>query len=291
MSDFGTIYATWTDPSGGLWQLSNTADDIGWFTTKGPSGWGAAPVELITDPLSIGGVSVRLARVGPRRLTWPLFIWGETHLQFVERYRNLVNAFTSTIHLQAPGVLRVQRGDGTSRSIECWYEGGLEGEPAENWSAARPVLTLMCPEPFWASDELQSVTRSFAVGVPYLAPFPTITNSDALGDSIIQNPGDIDAWPDFTFTGPMTQMIATNNRSGDSFTVNYTLAAGETITITTNPPTVLGPNGENVAGALDFPTAVLWALKPGANAVTFTGNGVTTGSAVTLSFAARYEAA
>lgn len=291
MSDYGTIYATWTDPTGGLWQLSNTSDDLGWFTTKGPGGWGAAPVELITDPLSKGGVSVRTARVPERRLTWPLFIWGETHLQFVERYRNIVNAFAATVQLQAPGTLRVARQDGTARSIDCWYEDGLTGEPAENWSAARPVLTLLCPEPYWRDDELLSVTRSFSVGVPFLAPYPTISNSDALGASVIQNPGDVEAWPNFTFTGPMTQMIATNNRTGDSFTVNYTLTAGQQLTITTGPPTATGPNGENVIGALDFPTAVLWSLLPGANDVTFTGNGVDVGTSVTLSFAARYETA
>lgn len=291
VSDFGTIYATWTDPDGDVWQLSNTAEDLGWFTPNGPAGWGAGPVEVITDPLATGGVSVRTVRFSERRLTWPLYVWGDTHDEFVARYRNLLSAFAKTGYLQSPGTLTVQRPDGTSRSIDCFYEDGFQGTTGENWSFAKPVLTLLCPDPFWRADTAISTTRTFSAQVPYLSPYPTVSNSNALGASTLNNPGDVDVWPNFTITGPMTQMQATNATTGDSFTIEYTLTTGQTVTVTTNPPTVTNTSGDNLIGALNFPDAVLWRLVPGDNSLDFSVNGGATGTSVEISFTPKYGAA
>ena len=65
--DVGSLEATWTDPDGNVWQLTNPGDEIGWFTTAGLAGWGATPIEIITDPLARGGEEVRFIRAHPRR--------------------------------------------------------------------------------------------------------------------------------------------------------------------------------------------------------------------------------
>jgi hypothetical protein len=41
--DVGNMYATFTDPDGTMWELSDTSPTLGWFTTFGIAGWGARP--------------------------------------------------------------------------------------------------------------------------------------------------------------------------------------------------------------------------------------------------------
>ncbi|MEU4218119.1 hypothetical protein [Actinoplanes sp. NPDC026623] len=291
--DIGTIDATWTDPDGQVWQLSNTDDELGYFTTDQIAGWGATPIELVTDPLSRGGEEVRFVRAQPRRITWPLHIHGDTHLQFLTRYRNLMRAFTMTTHRRAPGILRVARPDGEDnvREIECWYEDGFRGEPGQNWVYANPVLTLMAPDGYWRATQPLVFRYDYAPGRPFLRPYPSLSTSRVLGDMTIDNPGEVDAWPVLQLTGPASAFTATNPGAGGGFTLTYPLAAGQTVTIATNRPVVRGPAGENLAGALSWPRAVLWPLRSGANPVTLTVAGAGIGTALTVSFRPRFEGA
>ncbi len=287
----GNMLATFTDPDGTVWQLTDTAHESGWFTTFGVGGWGARPYEFTLDPLPRGGDSVRFIRAEPARLTWPLHIWGETHLEFVQRYRALRRAFLMTVHRGQSGTLRVSRPDGTAREIDVFYEEGWGGEPGENWLYANPVLTLLAPDGYWRDVQQTTVYREFAAGSPYLNPYRTVTSSQVLGDTTIVNPGEVPAWPEWTITGPASAIEATNNTTGQTFTITYTLTAGQSITITTLQPTVRGPVGENIASALNWPAAYLWPLLPGSNSVSFDVTGAGAGTTITLSYHARYEGA
>lgn len=285
----GSMYATWTDPDGDEWLLSEPGDESGWFTTSGPAGWGAPPYELVTDPLARGGVNLRFVRAEPARITWPLHIWGSTHVEFVQRYRDLRRAFLLTLRRQAPGVLRVQRPDGTSREIEAFYEDGFGGEAGENWINANPVLTLMCPDPYWRDTDDTVFPFSFGSVTNYFSPFPTVSSSQILGAATVFNPGEVDAWPAWTITGPMTAIVGTNVTTGQAFTLTTTISAGQQITIKTDPPSVIGPSGNNLVGALNFPSAYLWPLREGSNSVNLNVSGAAAGTTVQLAFRARYE--
>jgi hypothetical protein len=99
------------------------------------------------------------------------------------------------------------------------------------------------------------------------------------------------AWPEWTITGPASEIVATNHTYGQSFTLTYDLDAGETLTITTQRPTVRGPAGENLAGSLNWPEAYLWALAPGLNDIEFEVTGANTGTSISLAYHPRYEGA
>lgn len=292
----GTMHATWTDPTGREWVLTGPHEQHGWLTRPQVGGWGAAPVTLVTDPLSRGGVSVRHQRREARRITWPLHVYGDTHLEFLDRYRRLMGAFTSTKY-RGVGVLRVARPDGedNAREIECLYEDGFGGEPGENWVSANPTLTLLCPDGYWRSTTKQFVERTYvaAGGNPYLGPYMTVSSSQVLGESTINNPGDVEAYPSWTLTGPATQLSATNTTTGESFVLTHTLTAGQTATITITPTRAMlrGPGGVNLVGALNWPGAVLWGLVPGVNEVDFQVSGSAAGTRVELSYYPRYETA
>lgn len=285
----GNISATWTAPDGTVYQL--TDPNIGWFTRTEITGWGAITYEVTADANAREGETIRHIRANPGRFTWPLYIWGDNHMQFVQRERQIKRAFMMTMHRAKPGTLRVARPDGTAREIDCYCEAGFEGQPDEMYKFATAALTLYAPDGYWRDATPTIEQRSYAPPASFYSPFLTVSGSNVLGDTVMFNPGDVDAWPTWTITGPSTQFSATNRTTGETFTLTYNLLAGETITITTNRPTVRGPAGQNISTALNWPGATLWGLLPGNNTVSFVATGSGDGSAVELRFNARYEGA
>jgi hypothetical protein len=323
---YGNMSASWVDPDGVEWDLSNDSEESPWFTVNGPAGWGANLIELVTDPLPRGGEQVRFVRAKSRRIQWPLYIGShESHLEFVARYRQLLRAITRTSTKQAPGWLRIKRQDGRYRQIACYYEQGLEGESGENHRFAKPVVTFYCPDGYWSGDRPINAFRQFATttsggggggtGTPttanFFAPFFNVASSKIVsgggsdtggGDTgggtgsgtNINNPGDVAAWPVWTIKGPMTYMIAENRTVGTRFALRYNLLAEQTITITTNRPSVRGPGAANLTGKIDWfdPAGCeLWPLADGDNEIAFRVDGADAGTRVDLNFTPRDETA
>ncbi len=291
MTDVGTITATWIDPTGVEWPLTDTGDDVGWFTTSGPAGWHATSYEIVTDPLPRGGEQVRFIRAKPGTITWPIYVFGDTHLQYVQRHRQIRKAFTTTVHRGLPGTLRVARPDGTARLIEAYYSGGLEGEAGGGWLWSTEAITLWCPDGYWRDADPQTLLAAYQPGDDFLDPFPSVSAGLSLGDITVTNPGDVDAWPAWELTGPMSAITATNVTTGYEFTLTYPLLAGEQITITTDRPMVRGPAGQNLASSLNWPGAYLWWLAPGDNSMILNVSGGTVGTSVALTYYPRYEGA
>lgn len=282
------MFATWTTPDGEEFVLTDT--NLGWFTTPGPAGWGAPQYELVTDPIARGGAHLRFVRAEPARINWPLYVWGDTHDEFVANWRTIRRAFLLSLHRGEPGVLRVSRPSGTgAREIEAFYEEGFSGEAGQNWVSAKPVVSLWCPDGYWRDVEDTSLPFTYGEGTSFFAPYPQVSASQVLGSTTVNNPGEVVAWPRWTVTGPMVALTAINDTTGQSFELTYTLAAGQTITIDTNSPQITGPSGENLVSALNWPAAYLWPLVTGDNEVQFNVSGAEAGTGVELVFRARYE--
>lgn len=292
--------ATWTAPDGTQWVLTHPPN--GWFTVPGPAGLGISAVGMATDANPRGGARVRHQQPGPKLITWPLYVEGANHAELLARWRALALAFAQTQDLTAdgtytPGTLRVARPDGSAREIAAFLQSGFEGEPERGWRDDLVVLTLFCEDPFWRGTVAETVVREFSTGVPFLDPYPTVSSSQVLGESTIVNPGDVIAWPEWTITGPTSLVTATNLTTGEEFVVDPdfdgggSLGVGETVTITTDPPTVRGPAGEIWTGAINWPGAQLWGLRRGVNDVEFTMAGASAGSRIQLSYVPRYKSA
>jgi hypothetical protein len=225
-----------------------------------------------------------------------LYVEGADHAAFVGAWRTLGEAFSETQDLGA-GTLTVTRPDGTVRLIDAYYQDGYdvsEGTPTADVMA----LTLYCPDPYFRDLDLTLITRAETpLGVDFLSPFPMVSSSLTLGTTVVTNPGTVTAWPTWTLTGPATGLVASNVTTGESFELDistYTgspLADGDTVTITTDPPSVVGSTGTNLTGALDWPSAVLWGIPKGDSTVSFTAGGSGTNTAVEASFYARYGTA
>jgi hypothetical protein len=274
---------------------------LGWYTlADGVSGLGAAPYELTVDPHPRGGARLRHAQPQPRTIVWPLRVYGADHLAFTGNWRQLAKAFTRTLR-DGPGVLEIARPDGTSRRIEVYYQDGFEGLGARTTGriADTAVLALWCEDPYWVDPVPVMVHREQGVGVDFLVPYPSVSSSQVLGATTVNNPGDVVVWPTWTITGPASLITFTHAGTGDEFVLNPNdpsighgnLLAGEQVTVRTDPVQVRYQDGSNWVGALNWPDAVLWGLDPGDNPVSFQLDGAGPGSAVDLSFNPRYETA
>lgn len=302
----GTIAATWTDPDGIIYPLTQPWSDTGpgYLTMNGPSAWGSSPIELVTDPYPRGGEVVRFIRAGARRIQWPLYVGGDSHADFVRNYRTIMKGFTKTTYRRAPGILEIKRPDGTARRIQGFYEQGFEGEAGENWLWAKPTIQLFCPDGYFYDPVAVPFTRDAAVVSPgqdngsYYDPFLIIGKSGTFDNSdtvtTITNPGDVDAWPIWTLKGPLNGFTATNTTTGMRFGFDYDIPAGVTVTISTNPPSVRDSNGLNLSRFIDWfnvAGTALWAFVPGPNNVIFALDAPQEGASVSMTFLPRYETA
>ncbi|MFF1709324.1 phage tail protein [Streptomyces sp. NPDC058268] len=299
LPEIGRATATYIDPTGTVWPLTDVESDI--FTlADGVSGLGAAPYELTSDPHPRGGARLRHVQPQPRSIVWPLFVQGTDHTTFLARWRALATAFTRTLR-EGPGILELARPDGTRRRIEVHYQEGFEGQAKQGYYryADSTVLSLWCEDPYWVDPVPMIVHRESGAPSSFFVPYPTVSSSQVLGNTVVTNPGDVTVWPTWTVTGPASLITFTHTGTGESFALNPSasaighgnLLAGEQVTISTDPPRVRYQNGDNWVGGLNWPAATLWGLAPGDNAVSFTLSGSSAGSAVDLSFNPRYETA
>ncbi|MCX5562711.1 phage tail protein [Streptomyces sp. NBC_00038] len=301
--EIGFAVASYTDPTGKVWPLTDEA--AGWFTlADGVSGLGAAPYALTSDAHPRGGARLRYVQPQARAIVWPLYVYGETHDEFVGRWRALATAFTRTLRenpdgTRTPGVLEIARPDGTRRHVRVFYQEGFEGRGTKGSGIVSDAaaLTLWCEDPYWFDPVDVSVHQETGALSSFFTPYPTVSSSQVLGATTVKNPGDVTVWPQWTVTGPASLITFTHEGTGESFTVDPTavghgnLLAGQQVTITTDPPSVRYQDGSNWVGALDWPSAVLWGLAPGDNPVTFQLDGSGPGSAVDLTYNPRYETA
>ncbi|MFI5664589.1 phage tail protein [Streptomyces sp. NPDC051684] len=296
--EVGYATITYIDPTGTRWPMTDLSAD--WYTlAEGVSGLGAAPYVLTSDPHPRGGARLRHVQPQPRTIVWPLLVKGKDHNVFTANWRALARAFTRTLR-DGPGLLEVARPSGSVRRIPVHYQEGWDGRGQTatgiTWDSA--VLTLWCEDPYWIDAVPVTIHRESGVLVDFLDPYPMVSSGQVLGATTVTNPSDVDVWPTWTITGPATRITFTREDTGESFTLDPSdigagLTAGQSVTVSTDPPQVRGPGGDtdNWIGALNWPTAVLWSLPPGDTDVTFQLDGAGPGSAVDLTYYPKYETA
>ena len=299
LPDVGYAVATWYAPDGSVWPLMSY--ELGWFTqSEGVSGLGAATIEITVDDRPRGGGRVRHIQPGTRTIVWPLYVHGADHTEFTARWRAVTSAFTQTSR-RGPGQLEIARPDGSARRVDAYYQAGIDGSGKQGYGITSDffVLSLLCEDPYWRDAEPQRVHREFSAGVDFLAPYPSVSSSQVLGETTLFNPGDVEAWPSWKMTGPASTLTAERLDTGDAFSLDPdapaighgNLTAGEYVTVDTDPPRVRYMDGSNWSGALNWPGAVLWSIPPGETAVAFDLDGAASGSSVDLAFYPRYETA
>lgn len=303
---------TWEGGDGSVWPLGNigvvndgTNQDptiyapvgTAYWAMPGVRGLGLPPRTITADTAARSGTSPRNVYRGPRNITLGFYLEANDHPGLQALRRALAQSLESTDESNL-GTLIIARPDGTTRLIRAMYSDGFDEDDSNPMVQDVVAVTLYCPSPWFLAPEPVTITRSYTSGtVNFFSPFLSIGTSETLGTSTVNNPGGVTAYPDWTITGPAATITATNGRTGDEFVLDVAtfrgsnLLSGETITISTDPPTVTGPDGSNWVGAVNWPGAMLWGLQPGDSDVSFVVTGSGSGTSIAMSFVPRFATA
>lgn len=269
-----TEVITWIDADGVEWVMDHTNDVV---PLVGKRGRFLPPVELTADPVvGLPGTVVRNVRFQDREIALPVGFVGSTHLLMNLSLRDWQYRLNPT---RGPGRLVVERTWMTgmlvttsTRSIPCYYAGGLEGAEGEEDTAGRvlkAVLVFRATEPFW--EELPYEFTGWPL-TGLSSDFTTATPREVV------NIGDVETWITWGITtsslhgltGPIT---ITNATTGKSLVYSANLAVDKYLEISTKPGERTcrsrssgGGAWTNQWGQLD-PASEMWPLIPGPNMI------------------------
>lgn len=287
---------TITDPSGHDWVLDGSA---GIWLGKGKAGFHAPTyAHFFDEPPLLDGAVWRGVRATTRTLTLPIAIVAADRDVLVATRRALIRAISPR---RGQCVISSAYPDGSVRRIKARYLDGMEGTEGGVDGIVRATygLRFIAEDPHMYGDPIASSWSTGAssrteLPIPGADTFFEVVSSPLItGGVTITNPGDVDAYPVWTFSGPFTSIVAANNTTGKSWTVTYTAAGtGNSIVVTTTPgnTSVVDETGTNRWATLTAGYS-LWPLISGDNMVTFTVAGATGSSLATMSYMPRYEAA
>lgn len=288
---------TITDPDGIVWAFDGTN---GYWEANGKKGFEGTTYQHYRDesPM-VSGAFWRGVRATPRELFLPIVIRDPDRNVTLAKRRALVKALSPARGEEC--VISTAQTDGSVRRINARYVDGFEGGekgPGE-WgiTTLKYGLRFIADDPYFYSDEivqnysLAPQTRT-ELPIPGADTFYEVVSSPLLAaGTVINNLGDVDAYPTWEFVGPFTQIVAQNVTLGQTFTITHTATStANTLSLVTEPGEtyLVDENGINrwdklVAGYQ------LWPLTDGENIVNITLSGPTSDSVATLRYRPLYE--
>lgn len=280
-----------TGGDGVFWDLSDTNAAV--FLQPGFTGFDAPPTTPFIDGTpSLAGASWQGSHDDPRAIFVPIYTEGSSRTEAVALRRALIS---SVHHTRGLSTVCVAEPDGFRRYLQCVYTGGAEGaEGTDNAGLTWTIYGLnfiAIDNPYWFGDVISptpwvvSSPRAFFPLAPMLF---TLSASQVLGGTLIENTGDVDAYPVWTLNGPATSLTLTLGSS--VFHTTTALTLGQSLTLDTDPrsQTILDGTGTNRWADVDDTDFDLWALPPGINAVTVAVGGGGTGTQLSVSYQPRY---
>lgn len=259
-----------------------------YFLTSGFRGVGIPPTDVRISNSAGDGGTWRSTRRGVRDLDLPITVVGTDRADVESKLRRLASALSD--RYGTPKLVG-EYSDGSSYEIEIHYTGGAETQFGSDAGAtyARWAITLQAPDPFWTSRNAVNFSVSASTGTKGLLPELDrllVQSSQVLGQFVIENAGDVDAFPVWTFAGPSTNVAITLNDVG--FTYTETLIAGNTITIDTKTARVTNSAGTNKYAYLGT-APKLFSFPPGQSTISITMTGADANSRVSGYYLPRRE--
>ncbi|WP_055523445.1 phage tail domain-containing protein [Streptomyces graminilatus] len=244
----------------------------------GATGLDMPPFELHTDDSpNLDGSMFRGARAATRQILLPLFVYGIDRKTLRSFKRKLANALNPKLGYC---VLTFVESDGVSRHLQCYYAGGMEGNESVDSAGFRWIsygIQLNAVDPWFYGDKEFSDRWAFGAPQAFLGnPFFPLTlghSTVTAGTIQLTNPGDIEAWPIWTLTGPLKSFEFTGP-DGTSWGIPARLSGVDallshrTLTVDCRPgyKTVKDDEGTNYFSLLS-PNPSLWSVPPGKSTV------------------------
>jgi hypothetical protein len=289
---------SYLDPDGMLWNLSDLSMKNG-YVCSAIAGIEGIPTAMQTFPLLDGTAIPNSYVPQPGSITLGILVGRPASGNPIDYY-NLLDAIVRAFimrrnELPAPGYLRVQRPDGSTRQIAVYTTSGLDTPEVAVSDYSIYTFTLQTPDPFW-SDLVQQIliyTLNTSTGILPLLPIQFSGNTIP-GSSIINNNGTALAYPTWTLTGP-GQPVLTNVTTGLSWSLNAPIPAGQVVQVVTKPGQQMAVNittGLSVWDQLVYSSLRnLWPLVGGNNQINITMSGATAASSVELTWTNRWSRA
>jgi hypothetical protein len=195
--------------------------------------------------------------------------------------------------LKGEGTLTVVQGAHPGRQLVCVYEAGLEAFGEEYELLGLGTLAFRAAEPYWQDVTEHSLDAIALATDHHWFPFlPLILGpTDIFSSVIVDNPGDVDAWPIVTVLGPGQDAKVTNVTLGLSWTFEGMLNPGSTLVVDHRP----GHKSARLDGANAFARlsddSYLFPLAPGANHITIEFDNPTVDTRVGFTWRSRWLAA
>lgn len=273
---------TWT------W-VAPDASETTLVTLRGKRGVFMPNYDLTAQRLPDGSASyLQFVGMQPRAVDLPIQITAASH----DALRTSVRALAKVLHARnGDGYLKVTR-SGIARKLTCRYTGGLEQASYFSDRALEAVLSFEAADPLWYATTNQTGSYSQAVASGGWFPFfpLRLITSAVFKNVTVTNPGDVEAWPIWTITGPGATLILKNLTSGLELGLDINLAASEQIVIDTRPliKTIVNGAGDNLYALLRSGQKSLWPLLAGDNNVQILLNNATGASLVDLAYTPSY---
>ncbi|MGW5198643.1 phage distal tail protein [Streptomyces spiralis] len=279
---------SWTDAQGRTTLLSDW--ESGWVLQPGIRGLDLPGYDFYTDASpQIDGNALRGLRAQAREVFLPMAFFGTDRADFMARKRSFLSTLNPYL---GPGTLTLMEADGSYRTIEAYYVSGAEGDTGQDSSGLHwqtVGLTFSCPSPYWLGEPVHLEYGAGASGAFFPVLPVVVRDSQVLGATVIDNPGDASAFPVWTIHGPATSVVISNDSTGLNFSVTAALGSSDVLVVDTrervqtavlNSVTNWWPN----LAASSF----LWSFQPGQNNVSLTLTGTTSSTSVQLDYQPRF---
>lgn len=243
----------WHGWDGTVWDIGDPASGV--RLGAGARGLTMPPITWFTsESAGTDGARDRGFRVAPRPVFWPLRVYQRAKSQ---AWLDYDRAWWQTLQPGKTGIWEAVQPNGTKRRLTLRLED--DGNPAFETDPAltgwmRYAVNLRANQPLWEGDPIQRIWRASPSTADFFnagaAPPYQITSGSTLGSATIDNPGDVDAWPVWTITGPTPSVSV--GVGGRLVEVPFVLAADQTLTIDTAPTaqTAIDSSGVERTGEL-----------------------------------------
>lgn len=269
------------------------SDNGPFILTTGVLGFGIPPVQVRIDPSAADGGIHRFTRRGVRDLDLPIVIIDTDRDTVEQELRRLANLLNDTA---GPTIIRATYSTGEVWELSGHYVGGADavrGEE-ENLIFARWVVQLQCPNPYWIRQASESVSVGTGgagrglIGTGRTLSKLQVSSSQAIGTVILENPGDVDAYPVWQFEGPMDSVTITNSDGTKTFTYDAPILLGSTVTVDTFTGLVTDQTGANQYANLG-PSPKFFTIPAGESDAEILAIGTDANSLISLFFQPRKE--
>lgn len=261
----------------------------------GRTGAFAPPFSIVSDPVAgRDGGEFRASFAEAAEIDIPVQVLGTNAADLWSKLRNLRRILNPKLGM---GRLIVTTPDGVESEIECVVSeiNMSEDDNAtfthDNAPSIQQVLIVFtAPDPFWQSTSISTYTFTQGQPAMFFPFFPLrLSASQVFSEQVINNPGDVEAYPEWVITGPGDSITLRNQTTGKILQLDpsVSLGSGEQIVIDTKRRTIKKNDGTNLFPYLVFGTE-LWTLRRGLNTITVEMGNTNTNSSVQLSIRPRY---